>query len=99
MLDQVSASLDQYTDLDPATLTLAVRQAVVTMPAEAALKASKAPDVLAVDPLSDLEDGYSGTAARVVAKAGPDLYAAYTTLVLGETITPAYEPTKSGETK
>ncbi|HSW43094.1 MAG TPA: hypothetical protein VLM76_11350 [Patescibacteria group bacterium] len=92
--EQASASLDQFSGLDPRGLRFSVRQVIASMTAEQAVAASQHPDALVIDPLTDLEDSYRGRAAFVEVVGAPDLFAVYADLVLGQPLLPAYAPVR-----
>jgi hypothetical protein len=55
---------------------------------------SEHPDLLIVDPLSDIADAYGSLAADVDVRV-PDVFGAFASLAITDAFEPAYEPAKS----
>jgi hypothetical protein len=85
-LDQVSASLDLYPGVQRDDLRLEVRSVRLVMSAESARVTAAKPEVLLVDPLTDLSDSYAGRAAIVTVGNPPDVREAHARLVVGDPI-------------
>ena len=83
LLEQAAASLDQFSRVNARDLRLEVRSVRLFMPAAAAEAASRLPEVLLVDPLTDLADAHHGRAAVISVSNPPDVREAHARLVLG----------------
>lgn len=86
VLEQASFSADQFPGVDPAALFARVRSVRLTLSAEKALAISGHPDLLVMDPLTDIADAYAHQAALVTIHNPPDAWEAHARLVLGEPI-------------
>lgn len=86
VLEQARASTDQFPTVDPSGLSARVRSLRLTLAADNALALAAHPDVLVVDPLTDIADLYAGEAAIVTVHNPPDAWEAYARLVLGAAI-------------
>ena len=86
ILDQASVSLHQFSKVDPSQNRAQVRSLRLSVSAADAVALSLHPNVLIVDPLTDIAGEFAGDAAVVEINNAPDLWEAYARLVLKEAI-------------
>jgi hypothetical protein len=86
VLEQAAVSVDHFPGVEAAELSTKLRSVRLSLKAENALEVSRHPDILIVDPLTDIADTYAGQAALISVESPPDAWEAYARLVLDKPV-------------